>query len=84
VTDFFPSLDKMKLGMENKRLSSLLAAILDAVGPVRLSKEEAEKVQPEGRELLITEMDDGGLVIGLKPLLDTERSSESGESGESS
>ena len=78
--------DRVKLGIDNNRLSSLLCAILDATGPVLLTKEQAERIW-EGRELQYESTSEEGILISLKPLLGGERSSgkrESENSGENS
>jgi hypothetical protein len=63
--------EKVRLGVDNNRLSSLLCAILDAVGEVTLTKEQAERVW-EGRELHFREDPDGGITLSLKPIREKE------------
>lgn len=61
-----PDLDKVRMGIDNQRLSALLCAILDACGPIRLTKEQAEATH-EGATLEYKRYPDGGIRITLVP-----------------
>jgi len=57
--------DKMRLGMDNKKLSAIICAILDSQGGgVTISAECADTVW-EKASLQYTQMEDGGLLIML-------------------
>lgn len=76
MSNMLPDVFRIKTAIDNNRLSALLCAILDAVGPVTLTEEQASKVW-EGRELQYETSPMGEITIALKPLLDEEWSSES-------
>jgi hypothetical protein len=60
------SIDKIRLGIDNNRLSSLLAAILDAVGgEVTLTKQQAER-EWESPRVDYEATPDGGIKISLR------------------
>lgn len=60
-----PDLRTMKLGVDNNRLSALIAAILDAAGgTVTLTKEQSEKVWKDP-QIHYRRRADGGLTLSL-------------------
>jgi hypothetical protein len=58
--------DTLRVGMDNKRLTALLAAVLDAAGPVTLTQEQAEREW--GVVALKSEpTPDGGVTLSIVP-----------------
>lgn len=57
--------DRIRLGMDNMRLTALLCSILDAVGPVTLTREQAEREWVGGR-LKSEGHPDGSLTLSLE------------------
>lgn len=69
MSDYFSqsAIDKVRLGIDNNRLTALLCAVLDAQGgAVLLTKEQAERVW-EGASINYAKIPGGGISIKLVP-----------------
>lgn len=61
------SIDKVKLGIDNNRLTALLCAVLDSQGgTVLLTKDQAERVW-EGASIDYAQVPGGGIRVKLVP-----------------
>jgi hypothetical protein len=65
MSSIFPDLDKIKVSISELRLTAMLCAILDAVGPVTLSPEQAAREWGGGARLQSETNSDGSLTLSL-------------------